>query len=171
MAQPNVGIRLQTLSTGAVYADLGVAGLHIEEVGAGHLEVIYNMNQAIFGEERIINSFKRKDLLMLLAYVDDVPAGFKIGYAQNKRVYYSAKGGVLPDFRRRGIARAMLYLMIDIVHKRGYERFMYDTFPNRHPGMVIMGLQEGFEIIRADYNPTYKDYRLRLAKTLIEGAS
>jgi hypothetical protein len=43
----------------------------------------------------------------------------------------------------------------------GYRRFAYDTFPNKHPGMTVMGLAEGFRVTAAGYNAAYRDYRLR----------
>lgn len=158
------------MSDTSLHGPAGAPGLpenvRIEEVDLSFYEVIYALNLAVFDEERIINTFERDDLLMLLAYVDDQPAGFKIGYRENRFCYYSAKGGVLPEHRRLGIARHLLYDMMDRVRDMGYVRFAYDTFPNRHPGMTIMGLKEGFRVAKADFNTMYKDYRLRLETKL-----
>ena len=140
--------------------------LTIAEDAADDLPTIAGMNASIFGEERIINSFDRDDLLMLVALYDEEPIGFKIGYRENRFVFYSAKGGVQEPFRNRGIARAMLYAMLDQAQIMGYKRFAYDTFPNMHPGMTIMGLREGFKVVRADFNHSYHDFRLRFEKTL-----
>ncbi len=151
-----------------LYRALGpnAAVLTIEEVGLDQLELIRELNLLIFEEERIINTFDREDLLILLARVNGMPAGFKIGYRENGRTFYSAKGGVLSEYRRQGIARQLLYVMMDWARQRGYKRFAYDTFPNRHPGMTVLGLTEGFRVTRADYNTFYRDYRLRLEKDL-----
>ena len=127
------------------------------------LDTIRELNVAIFKEDRIINTFDRQDLLMLIAYVRGIPVGFKIGYKQSNSVFYSAKGGVLEAFRRQGIARVLLEEMVQQVRRMGYRRFIYDTFPNKHPGMAILGLNEGFKIIKADYNSVYKDHRLQFA--------
>lgn len=143
-----------------------VSPAHIVEVGMGMLDVIRRLNLTIFKEQRIINTFDRDELLMLLAYVDDRPVGFKIGYRESRFVYYSAKGGVLPDYRRLGVARHLLHVMLDHARRSGYTRFAFDTFPNKHPGMTIMGLTEGFRVTKADYNTAYKDYRLRFEKKL-----
>ena len=143
-----------------------VRGLRIAEVGDDARDVIFRLNQRIFDEERVINSFNRNGLLMLMAYVDDAPVGFKIGYEQQPGVFYSAKGGVLPEARRQGIARALLEEMLRVARERGYRRFVFDTFPNKHPGMTILALSMGFSLARADYNHTYQDYRLQLAMEL-----
>jgi ribosomal protein S18 acetylase RimI-like enzyme len=135
--------------------------LEIREVSLDRLDLIERLNIAIFDEEHIINTFDRDDLLMLVAWSEGTAVGFKVGYQTDDQTFYSAKGGVLNDYRRQGIARALLYAMLNVVEARGYERFVYDTFPNKHPGMTVMGLDEGFRVIRAGYSPRYQDYRLR----------
>jgi GNAT superfamily N-acetyltransferase len=142
------------------------AGVSVEEISMDRIDVVRELNTAIFQEERIINTFDRDDLLILLASYEGLPVGFKIGYRYGKETFYSAKGGVLPAFRRQGVARILLYEMLDRVRARGYKRFIYDTFPNKHPGMTVMGLAEGFRVVRADYNPVYRDYRIQLEKVL-----
>ena len=131
-----------------------------------HVKYIRTLNIEIFGEERIINTFSRDDLMMLMAYVADEPVGFKIGYRESRHTYYSAKGGVLPTYRRLGLARIMLEVMMDQVRERGYRHFAYDTFPNKHPGMTTLGLHYGFRVVKADFNTVYNDFRLRLEKRL-----
>lgn len=138
----------------------------IEEVGFDAVEIVRELNVAIFDEERIINTFDREDLMMLIAWVDDEATGFKIGYRENRFVFYSAKGGVLPEYRRNGLGRQMLSYMMDEARSRGYVRFTYDTFPNRDRGMTVLGLNEGFRIVKADFNKTYNDWRLRFEKRL-----
>lgn len=140
--------------------------LYIVEIGMARLDVIKRLNRVIFDEERVINTFNRDDLLMLLASLGDEPVGFKIGYRESRETFYSAKGGVLQAYRRTGISRRLLYAMIDRIRHKGYRTLAYDTFPNMHPGMTVMGLEEGFRVTRADYNPTYKDFRLRFEKKI-----
>jgi GNAT superfamily N-acetyltransferase len=143
-----------------------VVRARIEEVGLDAVGMIRQMNAAIFNEERVINTFDREDLTILIAWMDTEPAGFKIGYRENRFVFYSAKGGVLPQYRRRGLARQLLFYMMDEARNRGYVRFAYDTFPNRDRGMTVLGLNEDFRVVKADFNKTYNDWRLRFEKRL-----
>ena len=138
----------------------------ITAVDLDALDVIRHLNVAIFDEERIINTFDQEDIRTFVAWVEDQAAGFKLGYRLDADTFYSAKGGVLPSFRRRGIARALLHAMIDDVDAAGYTRFVFDTFPNKHPGMTVLALSEDFRLIKAGYSPQYKDYRLRFEKVL-----
>lgn len=154
--------QLRKTGESAVHRD----DLCIRGVGMEALDVIRRLNVIIFDEEHIIETFDRADLMMLLAECEGRPVGFKIGYRVLHDTYYSAKGGVHPDYRRRGIARALLYDLMDRAREKGYRRFVYDTFPNMHAGMTILGLIEGFKVINADYNDKYQDYRLRLEKEL-----
>jgi GNAT superfamily N-acetyltransferase len=146
--------------------EVRLGAVRITEVDRSMLEVIYDLNYTIFEERRVINTFDRDDLMMLLAYVDEKPVGFKIGYRESRFVFYSAKGGVMPEVRRMGVARRMLYYMMSRARQKGYVRFSYDTFPNRNPGMTVLGLKEGFRVVKADFNSVYKDYRLRFEKKL-----
>ncbi len=140
--------------------------LEIAEVDLEQLDLIRRLNVAIFDDEHIINTFDHDDLLMLVARTAGTAVGFKLGYRLDDTAFYSAKGGVRDAYRRNGIARALLYAMLAAVEARGYERFVYDTFPNKHPGMTVLGLDEGFRVIRAGYSPRYQDYRLRFERDL-----
>lgn len=130
--------------------------------------VIRKINVEIFDETRIINRLDRDHLIMLLAYQQEQPVGFKVGYAESASVYYSAKGGVLEPHRRRGIARWLLYEMMDLARAKGYAYFAFDTLPNLHHGMTVLGLNEGFEVVGASFSDQFDDYILRFEKSLEE---
>ena len=127
---------------------------------------IRDLNVAVFGEARVIHRLDRDDLTLLLARHRGRPVGFKVGYGESRTTFYSAKGGVLPEARRTGVATALLAAMEDEARRLGYERFAYDTFPNKHPGMTVLGLALGFTVTAAGYNAAYRDYRLRFERGL-----
>ncbi len=145
---------------------LGPPGLRIERVGLDRYAEVQALNERVFGEARVIFRLDRRDLILLLAFVGEEAVGYKVGYGEDTRTFYSAKGGVLDRYRRRGIAKALLYRMQDEARRLGYRRFAYDTFPNQHPGMTVLGLAEGFTVTAAGYNSAYKDYRIRFEKPL-----
>ena len=66
-------------------------GLVVHEVDLEHIKAIREMNEVIFKEQRIINSFEREDLMILEASLDGKPVGFKVGYRENSKIFYSAK--------------------------------------------------------------------------------
>lgn len=124
------------------------------------------LNYELFRERRIINKTNHQVLIILVARLHDIPVGFKIGYGRKNAEFYSAKGGVLPRFRRKKLASEMLDMMMEQAARYGYERFVYDTFPNMHQGMAILGFQRGFRLADAKYNARYSDYQLTLEKRL-----
>ncbi len=138
----------------------------IRVVGLDHLDVVKRLNHAVFREDRVINTFEREDLLILMAFVRGEPVGFKIGYKEDRYTFYSAKGGVVNEYRGKGIAAMLLQEMCQIARGWGYRCLAYDSLPNKHPGMTVLGLREGFVVTRADYNPTYGDFRLRFERDL-----
>lgn len=143
-----------------------IPGLTIRRINIDELADVRVMNRSIFAEDRIINTFDRPDLVILEARVEGVAAGFKIGYRENRFTFYSAKGGIMPAFRRRGIALALLENMMTQARAMDYRRFAFDTFPNLHPGMTILALKSGFRLIKSDYNTVYREYRLRFEARL-----
>ena len=147
-------------------AEPGPPGLAIHSVDVDRFDEIRRLNHAVFGEARVIYRLDRDDLTLLLASIDGQPGGYKVGYGESRATFYSAKGGVLDTWRRRGVARALLFRMEDEARRLGYQRFAYDTFPNKHPGMTVLGLAEGFTVTAAGFNAAYRDYRLRFERDL-----
>ncbi len=145
---------------------LGPEGLEIERVDLERFAEVRHLNRAIFGDDRVIYRLDRDDLTLLLATVGGETVGYKVGYGESAATFYSAKGGVVEAWRRRGVARALLVRMEAEARAMGYGRFAFDTFPNRHPGMTVLGLAERFTVTAAGYNAAYRDYRIRFEREL-----
>jgi len=92
--------------------EICVSDIEIEFLKKEQLDLIKPVNRLIFNEERIINTTKHNDLIILRACIKDITVGFKVGYGKKDGLYYSAKGGVLPTYRRMGLARKMLDEML-----------------------------------------------------------
>lgn len=140
--------------------------IRIQQIGFESLATVSEINRIVFQEERVINRFDRPDLVMLVAYANEEPAGFKIGYGLDRNEFYSAKGAVLEAYRRQGIASALLDSLLDEASRRGYRSYCFDTFPNLHIGMTVLALQRGFVVREVRYSETYKDLRVRFSMPL-----
>ena len=140
--------------------------MRIERVSLDRYREIQALNRILFGDDRVIFRLDRDDLLLLLAFVGDEAVGYKVGYRESATTFYSAKGGVLDAWRRMGVAKALLVRMEAEARRMGYARLAFDTFPNRHPGMTVLGLAEGFTVTAAGYNAAYRDYRIRFERDL-----
>jgi GNAT superfamily N-acetyltransferase len=83
---------------------------------------------------------------LLIAYAENQPVGFKLGYEENSHDFYSWLGGVLPDFRGLEIAADLMKHQHEWCKKQGYARIKTRT-QNRFREMLILNLKHGFEVI------------------------
>ena len=102
--------------------------------------------------------------LILVAFVAGRPAGFKVGY-QREDYFYSWMGGILPDHRRRGVARALAEQQETWARERGYREVRFKT-RNQHKGMLIFALRNGFDMIGFRPKPDPIANRILLRKVL-----
>lgn len=102
--------------------------------------------------------------LILAAYEGERPVGFKVGY-QREDYFYSWMGGVLPAYRKRGVARQLALAQEDWARKRGYSSITFKT-RNQHKGMLIFALNNGFDIIGFRKKDTVAANRILLRKAL-----
>jgi GNAT superfamily N-acetyltransferase len=125
---------------------------------------IFNLYREIFHSEPNQEARERltqtRDLLVIIAFDADrdLPVGFKIGYRQDPDTFYSWLGGVLPDYRRQGIAAQLMLNQHEWVKAQGY-RYVQTKSLNRWREMIALNLRHGFSI-----TGTYigKDQRLRI---------
>lgn len=148
------------------------APVEVRRVDLSALSTLQDLHARMFDRTcRVLNRWDRRDLHVLIAYEragsgESVPVGFKVGYGRTEELFYSARGGVLPRYRRRGIGRQLLHEMMCRAREAGYRRFAFHTLPDRHPGMAEMARAEGFQLVGSGYHPAYEDHILRFEKTL-----
>ncbi len=92
------------------------------------------------------------------------PAGFKVGY-EREGFFYSWMGGVLPAFRRLGLARQLAEAQEEWARAAGYPTVTFKT-RNRLKAMLCFALQRDFDIIQVDPHPDLKESRIWLRKKL-----
>ncbi|HEY0209535.1 GNAT family N-acetyltransferase [Acerihabitans sp.] len=73
---------------------------------------------------------------LIIAEVNGRPVGFIAGYALNADVFHLWLAGVLPGFRRHGVARALLAAQEDWAKARGYHIINVNT-RSRFQGMLL----------------------------------
>lgn len=88
---------------------------------------------------------KKVPSLILMAYDGDKIVGFKVGYERDGS-FYSWMGGVLPTYRRRGIATQLARHQENWARKQGYPTVTFKT-RNQHKNMLLFALRRGFNII------------------------
>lgn len=114
-------------------------------------------------QERFEHSPKH---LILVAYDEDIPVGFKAGYQKtNDGSFYSWMGAVLPAYRKQKIAKNLADQMEDWAKKEGYSSIIFKT-RNYLKAMQIFGISNGFHIIDFDKREPIEQSRILLQKYL-----
>ena len=100
--------------------------------------------EAIYPISEFDNRLKNVKHLILTAYLKEKPVGFKIGYeTESKQNYYSWIGGVLPKYRKFGIAQKLLVYQEQWVKKHGYLRIIVKT-RIKHKAMIQLLGKHGY---------------------------
>ncbi len=114
--------------------------------------------------EEINKRIKNIPHLNLVAFANKKPAGFKLGYERDG-YFYSWLGGVLPEYRRMGIAKALAGEQENWAQKNNYNSITFKT-RNRHKAMLLFAIKNGFNIFKIEEKENINEYRIWLQKTI-----
>jgi GNAT superfamily N-acetyltransferase len=123
--------------------------LELPEYSAQFLTGIVSVAERVFtiAEESYIAWRFRSmpDFSVFCALDGDDIVGFKAGYAMTQAKYYSWLGGVLPDYRGKGVASALMNQQHDWLAKRHYQTV--ETAVNQeNRAMAQLNIRHGFEV-------------------------
>lgn len=117
------------------------------------------------GIETYQNRLEGRDHLILIAEMDQ-PCGFKVGYNREADgSFYSWMGGVLPDYRRHGVAKALADEMEAYCQSNSYTHLRMKT-RNEHKAMIQFALRNGFYLTGFKAYPDPMKSRILLEKRL-----
>lgn len=102
--------------------------------------------------------------LILIAFIENQPVGFKVGYERDGN-FYSWMGGVLPEYRKVGIAQALADAQEQWAMEHGYRSITFKT-RNAHKAMLLFALKNGFDIIGFQAMDNVAENRILLRKEL-----
>lgn len=94
---------------------------------------------------------QNRTVLLQYIYVEDELAGFKLGYSTQDNHFYSWLGGILPDFRKLGLAELLLKDQELWVSTQGFTAIEVKTL-NRFGAMLSMLVKHSYEIMSVDSN-------------------
>jgi len=120
-----------------------------------------------YGLDEYNQRLSGKNHLLLLAEVNGQSAGFKAGYESDLDTFYSWMGGVLPEYRNTGIAKALSAEQEKRIRKMGYSIIRIKT-RTRHTAMIQFLLKEGFFIVELEKKGKVKDFRVIFEKKITE---
>lgn len=136
----------------------------------GSIEMVVEISQKIeeFDHPHPAEEYQKRlqgiPHLILIAYVDDEAAGFKVGY-EREDYFYSWMGAVLKEYRRKGVAKALADQQEQWARQRGYPSVTFKT-RNRLKAMLIFSLRNGFQIIDLEKRTDIGESRILLRKDL-----
>lgn len=118
-------------------------------VGSDQIENLDRLSHQVFGNSKrddLISRLQGRSALVQFAKVENQMVGFKAGYELIPKVFYSWLGGVLPEFRKLGIAQDLMAAQHEWCRKQGYELIQTKS-QNQFPAMISLNLRNGFQII------------------------
>jgi ribosomal protein S18 acetylase RimI-like enzyme len=119
-------------------------------------------NTKAFFEERYGDRTK----LILVAYVDDQPAGYLVSYDKDQDgSLYCWMTGVDPRFRRIGVLKKLMQSLFDWAKERGYQKITIKT-RNKLKEMLAYLIGAGFDITEVQIMTSIEENRIFLEKTI-----
>ena len=116
-----------------------------------------------------IEEYKKRcagEYLVLIAEIDNQPVGFKIGYDRfNDGNFYSWMGGVLPKFRRMGVAYSLANFQEKWAVENGFSSILLKT-RQKHDEMIAFSLNRGFIITEQPQITLVEETRIWMEKSL-----
>lgn len=134
-----------------------MANAKIDIVGSEDIPLVTDLYNQIYRPPRTAEFFRRRFLgrynpLMLVASVDEQPVGFFLGFELKPGVFFAWLYGVMPQFRRMGIASQLM----DAVHEWAVQH-EYDTIrfecQNGHRPMLHMAIEREYDIVGIRWDP------------------
>jgi hypothetical protein len=102
-----------------------------------------------------------------LAFIDEKPVAFKIGYGMTDEVFYSWLGAVQPTMQRTGIASMLMKNQHEWCLAQSFLRIQTKCL-NFNQAMLVLNLKHGFMV--QDTEVTEQGLKLVLEKRLVEPA-
>jgi GNAT superfamily N-acetyltransferase len=123
----------------------------IDIVGPEELPDIVRLYNQIFRPMRDMDSFRRRfqgryNVLQMVARLNDRPVGFFLGFELKPTVFFAWFYGVLPDFRRQGIASQLMDAVHDWARQNEYETLRFECH-NQHRPMLHLGIAQEYDIV------------------------
>ena len=149
-----------------------MADVVIDMVGPEELPLIVQMYNQIFRPGRDLASFERRfrsryNTLRLVAHLNQRPVGFFLGFELKPTVYFTWFYGVLPEFRRQGIASQLMDAVHDWARQNDYESVRMECH-NQHRPMLHLAITSEYDIVGMRWDPDRGDNLVLFEKALHE---
>jgi GNAT superfamily N-acetyltransferase len=147
-----------------------MATAKIDIVGPEDIPLVASLYGQVFRPAHDAEFFRRRFLgrynhLMLVASLDNNPVGFFVGFELKPTVYFAWLYGVLPEFRRLGIASQLMEAMHAWVQDHGYQSVRFEC-QNQHRPMLHLAIAKGYDVVGIRWDPDRSQNLVIFEKTL-----
>lgn len=147
-----------------------MANAKIDIVGPGDLELISSLYNRVYKPGHDVAFFRRRFLgrhnpLIMVAAVDKHPVGFFLGFELKPSVFFAWLYGVLPDFRRQGIASQLMEAVQAWAKQQDYLSIRMECH-NQHRPMLHLGIKQLYDIVGIRWDPDRGDNLVIFEKVL-----
>jgi GNAT superfamily N-acetyltransferase len=148
-----------------------MADATIDIVGPDELPLIARLYNQIIRPPRDVESFQRRyrgryNILQLVARLQDRPIGFFLGFELKPSVFFAWFYGVLPEFRRQGIASQLMDAVHSWAKQNEYESIRFECH-NQHRPMLHLAIAMGYDIVGIRWDPDRGDNLVMFEKMLV----
>jgi GNAT superfamily N-acetyltransferase len=103
--------------------------------------------------------------LILVAKFEGELVGYKVGYQLTEDTFYSWLGGVIPEYRKHGVATLLLNYQEKWARNSRYKEIKVKSM-NRFPGMLKLLVSNGYKIVGVDKSVCGSEDKIVLLKRL-----
>lgn len=134
-----------------------MANAKIDILGPEEIPLVTGLYNQIFRPQRDAAFLRRRflgryNVLMLAATLDDNPVGFFIGFELKPNAFFAWLYGVLPDYRRAGVASQLMGAVHEWAKQQDYESIRFECH-NQHRPMLHMAIAQGYDIVGLRWDP------------------
>jgi GNAT superfamily N-acetyltransferase len=142
----------------------------IDLIGPGDMPVVVDLYNRIFRPARDLESFDRRfrgryNVLRLIARIKNEPVGFFLGFELKPTVYFAWFYGVVPEYRRQGIASQLMEVVHEWARQQGYESIRFECH-NQHRPMLHLAIAKEYDIVGIRWDPDRGDNLVIFEKVL-----
>jgi GNAT superfamily N-acetyltransferase len=142
----------------------------VEIVGPQELSIIADLYNQTFRPSRDLESLRRRfrgryNVLSMIARLGDRPVGFFMGFELKPTVFFAWFYGVLPEFRRQGIASQLMEAVHSWAQQNEYESIRFECH-NQHRPMLHLAIALGYDIVGIRWDPDRGDNLVIFEKVL-----
>ncbi len=134
-----------------------MADATIDIVGPEDLPQIVQLYNKIFRPSRDLESFRRRflgryNIVQMVAHIEEQPVGFFLGFELKPTVFFAWFYGVVPEFRRQGIASQLMEAAHDWARENDYTSIRLECH-NQHRPMLHLAISLGYDIVGMRWDP------------------